>query len=73
MKVTLTSTDKIVHLNGVPARIWQGTTENGVELHAYITRVAVVHDADATEFERDLQECEAPRADLGAIPLRLIL
>ena len=40
MKVTLESTTKIVELNGVQARIWEGTTEGGIRVHAFITRIA---------------------------------
>ena len=76
MKITIESTDKIVTLNGVPARIWQGKTDSGVELHAYVTRVAVRNDAPAEEqarFARELQEHAAPSADVQGIPTRLIL
>ena len=34
MKVTLESTTKIVHLNGVPARVREGTTAGGVRIGA---------------------------------------
>ena len=30
MKMIIESTSKVVTLNGVPARIWDGKTENGV-------------------------------------------
>lgn len=77
MKVTLESTDKIVTLtlNGqtLPARIWEGRTDHGVECHAYITRIAVAPDLDATEFEKDLQEHRRASPAVEAIPLRLIL
>jgi len=77
MKVQLESTSKIVELeiNGVivPARIWDGHTENGVVCHAFITRIAVANSEDATEFERDLKEQAAPRPEIQAIPLRMIL
>ena len=73
MKVTLHSTSKIVTLNGLPARIWEGTTEGGIPCHAYVTRIAVAEDADATEFEKELQEHTAPSPEIEAIPLRMIL
>lgn len=60
MRVQLESTDKIVELKTpsgvVPARIWEGTTENGIACHAFVTRIAVSKDLDASEFERELQE-----------------
>lgn len=73
MKVTLESTDKIVHINGVPARVWEGVTERGIRMHAFITRVAVDKISDVSEFERDLQEHSAPSKELEAIPLRMVL
>lgn len=77
MKVTLESTTKVVDLviNGypIPARIWEGTTEKGVKCHAYITRIAVHNDDDASQFEAELKEQRVPSSDVAAIPLRLIL
>lgn len=35
MKITVESTDKIVHLDGVPARIWDGETSTGIKVHCY--------------------------------------
>ena len=76
MKVTLESTTKIVHLNGVPARIWEGETESGIPVHVYLTRIAVPEgrdDTDYAQFEIELQECRAPSAEVSSIPLHLIL
>lgn len=73
MIVNLESTDKIVELNGVPARVWEGHTEAGVPCHAYVTRIAVSNSVDASEFERDLQEQRPPSPEIAAIPLRLVL
>ena len=64
MKITIESTTRIVLVNGVPCRMWQGTTESGVEIAALVTRIGVaVLDAAgnvAEEFERELQEHAAP-------------
>lgn len=77
MRVQLESTTKIVTLivdgKEIPARVWEGATEGGVRCHAYITRIAVAHADDASEFERDLQEHRTPTPEIAAIPLRLIL
>lgn len=77
MRAWLESTDKIVMLETasgeVPARIWEGLTEGGVELIAFVTRVAVFADVDQREFERDLRETRALSPAAEAIPLRLIL
>ncbi len=57
----------------VPARVWEGTTESGIPVYAFITRIAVHNDADHTQFEAELQECRAPSRDVAHLPLSLIL
>jgi hypothetical protein len=78
MKATIESTDLIVDVGGVPARVWNGRTENGVEFLAFITRLAVPEGQDCTQFESELRE--EPHSKLvssglpaGQIYLRLIL
>ncbi len=77
MIVRLESTSKIVELlvNGqsVLARIWEGETAKGIKCHAYVTRIAVARQDDASEFALDLNECRAPSPEVEAIPLRLVL
>ncbi len=73
MKITISSTSKLVQFNGVPARIWEGHTDSGIPVHCYVTRIAVHEDHPTEQFERELQEHAAPSADVAAIPLRLIL
>lgn len=75
MKLILEPTAQIVEVNGVPCRQWEGKTESGTTVAAFITRVAVPEDAGAEahrEFERELTEKPAPRADM-TFPLRLVL
>ncbi len=74
MKATIESTTKIVELNGVPARIWEGESESGIRFHCYITRVAIDEQETRTaEFQQELAEQRVPSVALEAIPLRLIL
>lgn len=85
MKITIESTTKVVELelpNGavVMARVWQGETESGIPVQAFITRIAPEIptsnpniDRLTFEFERDLQRCEDPRPTVQAIPLRFII
>ncbi len=74
MKIQIESTEKIVHLNNVPARIWEGKTASGIKVHAYITRIAIDKDEPNQEqFQRELQEHKPPSAEVQAIPLRMIL
>jgi hypothetical protein len=73
MTIQMSSTTKVVELNGVPARIWEGETASGIKCHAYITRIAVDPGQDETQFQAELTECEPPSPELEAIPLRMIL
>ncbi len=73
VKITISSTDKIVRLDGVPARIWEGTTESGIAVHCFVTRVAVPIGADQRQFERELTAHQAPSAEVAAYPLHLVL
>lgn len=85
MKVTLESTTKIVKLlarqgaEPVPARVWEGRTEGGIPVFAFITRIApAIPEAELTadqdaEFQRDLQQTKAPSPAVQAIDMRLIL
>jgi hypothetical protein len=74
MEITIHSTTKLVQINDVPARIWEGHTEGGVPIHCYITRLAVdIEHQEIFEQESDLQEHSAPSPAVQAIDFRLIL
>lgn len=70
MRTQIESTSKVVTLvvNGheVPARIWEGTTEQGVPFHCFITRVAVHNDEDHSQFEAELQDHKPPSVAVTA-------
>ena len=77
MKITIESTTKIVMLDGIQCRVWEGHTERGVPVHCFIPRIAVARDADTSQFEEELREQRTPSPEVEAIPeaipLRLIL
>lgn len=77
MKLTIQSTTKVVDLETpkgtVPARIWEGKSESGIPVICYVTRVQVHKAADNSEFERELEEHDAPSYDAQGIPGRLVL
>ena len=73
MKATLESTSKIVHLNGLPCRIWEGKTESGIPFLAFVNLVRVSVKSDGEVFAAELQEVKAPSVEAEAIPLRMIL
>lgn len=70
MKIIIESTSKIVDVNGVPARIWEGKTESGIPLHCMITRIGVDRNQDCSQFQKELKECKPPTV---VIPHRMIL
>ena len=78
MKITIESTDRIVQLltrpgaEPVPARLWEGETDSGIQVQCLITRIAAQKGQDLSQFDRELQEQRTPR-DGQAFPLRLIL
>lgn len=75
MKLILENTDRIVQVNGTPARVWEGTTADGIPVYALITRIAVHQDHDMGEFQRELLEQPAPRPDTSSqvFPARMVL
>jgi hypothetical protein len=85
MKITIESTAHLVDINrhqgdgpAVPARVWQGQTEGGIPIYAFVTRIAVRADQDLAQFERELVETPPMQSDLRdlfprGIPARLVL
>lgn len=75
MKITIESTTRIVRVNGVACRVWQGVTERGVPMTALLAPIVAVRaDADVTEFEADLNEHAAPNDDAKlCFPLRMVI
>lgn len=73
MTLDLEATTKIVNLDGVPCRIWEGHTSSGIPVHAFITRVVVDKDEDNTQFKEELEEQRQPSPELENYPLNLIL
>ena len=61
MKITLHSTGQIVELDGCACRVWEGKTEGGVKLTAFIARVAVDRAEDTRQFEHELTETPQPK------------
>jgi hypothetical protein len=73
MRIEIESTTKIVFLNGVRARIWEGKTESGIPMHCYVTLIAAQKDLDVSEFEKELEGHRVPSPEIEEMPLRMIL
>ena len=71
MKITIESTDKIVYLNGIPARIWEGETASGICVHCFITRIAVrKYEPRVEEFTADWKK-PSPRVRKSLLSLHV--
>lgn len=60
MTITLNSTDLLTTYRGVPVRIWEGYSANGVPVQAIICMVGALLGSDQTEFEAELKEVSEP-------------
>lgn len=47
MKITIESTEKVTSFHGVPVRLWDGVTENGIPCKVFVHRLAVRDGCDA--------------------------
>lgn len=82
MRVAAESTSKIVelivdgpvgHRARIEARVWEATTEAGVECLLFVTRVAVRENQDTAQFDEELAEQRAPSEEVRAWPISMIL
>lgn len=76
MKITIECTEKIVNLNGIPARVWEGTTESGVEVYCFIPRIAIkdtVSQETIDQFQKELTEMRAPSKEVLSFPISMII
>jgi hypothetical protein len=73
MKVTLESTSEFARVDGLPVRIWKGTTESGISCIAMITAVGCEADEPRqAELEAELVAIETSDREirhLGPISL----
>jgi len=56
VKISIEATDKLTRIDGVPVRLWEGITENGVKCKVFVHRIAVHKDEDSEQFEQELVE-----------------
>jgi len=60
MKLAIWNTSRVVTINGVVARLWEGTTDQGVKVHCLITTIAAEDGADLGAFDRDMDDQRPP-------------
>jgi len=55
MKIELVNTDEIVEVKGVPTRMWEGTTERGTRIYAFIALIGARDRADDKSLGAELK------------------
>lgn len=71
--IILQPTTRMVEVNGVLTRVWEGSTSDSRHVFALIAQIGVHPDADQSEFEASLIECRPPSKVAQSIPLRMII
>jgi hypothetical protein len=73
--MTIESTSKIVEMNGIECRLWEGVSEAGVPVHVFIPRVTpqTLEPAALAQFDTELREQKPPSPGAQWYPLRMIL
>lgn len=71
MEIQMKATKTITEIDGVPVRLWEGTTAGGVPCKVFVHRVAVHNDDDQSQFENELSEKMPPAAP--AVDIRHVL
>jgi len=56
MRLQIEPSEMIVDLNGVQVRVWNGISEQGIQVFVFVHRLAVRNDDDLAAFERELIE-----------------
>ena len=51
MKIEITATEHLTDIDGVPVRLWDGVTENGIKCRVFVHRLAVHLADNADQFE----------------------
>ncbi len=73
MIIRIESTSKVVTLDGVRARLWEGHTESGIPVIVWVTRIAVPEGAPQEQFQTELEAQRAPSAEAEALPMWTVL
>ena len=54
MKITLEASEIHGTVNDVPARLWRGRTESGIEIYAWIAYLRETHVCDSADLAHEL-------------------
>jgi hypothetical protein len=78
MKVVLESTTRLVTLviNGeaAAARVWEGETESGLKVHAYVTNLVASERVTEEQFQQELNDNHrSPSPDADDVAVTLVM
>ena len=70
MKIILEGTSKIITLNDVQCRVWEGFTEEGIPCHAYIANISpdTTDERQRSYFHSDLHHTKRPSPNIATLP-----
>lgn len=60
MKILIESTETFAKVRGTAARLWEGKTEGGIPIVAYVSLIRASVDEDCAAFEAELREVPPP-------------
>lgn len=60
MKATMESTSKLITLNGLQLRVWEGTSEHGVQFVALVNQCAALSDVAQNQLIKELMQTKEP-------------
>jgi hypothetical protein len=60
VKMIIESSADLTTVDGVPVRLWHGTTEAGIPCLVFVRRIAVALDRDRSAFDAELEAQEMP-------------
>ena len=64
MNITIHNTTKIVMVDNVKCRLWEGKSSQGIKITAFIAVLAINNNETRTlEFEKELKELKPPSVD----------
>jgi hypothetical protein len=65
MTIVITPTEKLTYLDGVPVRLWEGVTEDGIACKVFVHRIAVHKDYNSAKFDECLTDQMPPSQWVG--------
>jgi hypothetical protein len=56
LQIEMKATKHLTEIDGVPVRLWEGVTDDGIKCKVFVHRIAVHNELNAEAFEKELDE-----------------